>query len=126
MAHVEYFGSVKGKRPSAFKGGIDEERLNFFSSLWPREYWVGAKEWLGYVIFTFEDSKHVALDCAIRGNAIYMLDEAWNNAARLSKRDITKSPAFLRKIHHKGMWQKTVCDVLWNWHRFPVASVPSD
>jgi hypothetical protein len=99
----------------------DVSRIHGMFSLNPSTCYIGMNEFDGYIVFAFENSKKVALECPVYGNAIYVLSGEWRSLSRLSKNELlNKHPDQVERIVHVGDW----CDKLHyslfyksNWQR---------
>lgn len=92
---------------------IDVQRIADLIKLNPSRCSVGKKMWLGYILFEFERSAAVALDCPITGNAIYVLSGNWREMLGHSKQTLlTRFANNTTRIIHKGEWQKRVKQTL--------------
>jgi hypothetical protein len=71
----------------------------------PSECYVGREGWKGYVVFTFESTSRVLLECPIEGNALYVLDENWKTMLGLSKGEIRERHQGQHvRVVHRGDW----------------------
>ncbi|MCL4849795.1 MAG: hypothetical protein KJZ78_00250 [Bryobacteraceae bacterium] len=84
---------------------IDYGRLEALKKLRPVKCYIGRELWDGYVVFEFNGTRNVVLECPVEGNATYVLSGDW-------KRMVGHSKAYLRehyphsytKVVHKGDW----------------------
>ncbi|NJN90207.1 MAG: hypothetical protein HC878_07390 [Leptolyngbyaceae cyanobacterium SL_5_14] len=67
---------------------IELERLSKIKKLNPKECYVGTNLWLGYVVFTFDYTSKVVLECPIEGNATYVLLGDWQSMVKYSKQEL--------------------------------------
>lgn len=66
---------------------------------------LGSDAFEGYVAFHFADLEIAILECAIVGNAIYLLPGDWASLSRLTKNELLKDHAKdVTRIVHSGDW----------------------
>ena len=103
---IRHYRAQARSRPDLYSGRvIDYGRLEALKKLRPVKCYVGKELWDGYVVFEFNQTRHVVLECPVEGNAIYVLTGDW-------KRMVGHSKAYLRqeypdsyiKVVHKGDW----------------------
>lgn len=89
------------------------ERLIKIKTLKPQKCYIGTELWLGYVLFEFQYTDRVALECPIEGNATYVLSGNWKQMVRHSKQYIRRyySKKYT-KVVHKGDWLDRVRNAL--------------
>ncbi len=112
---VEHYRQAAKNPGSAFQGDvIDWGRLEDFRQLGPKTCYVGRGGWHGYVVFTFDKSQNVALECPIRGNATYILSGDWEGVVGYSKRDLRDNcPEFRGRVYHRGTWLRRIRWAIW-------------
>ena len=80
-------------------------RLQSIFSLSPSKCYIGMDEFVGYIVFAFEHSKKVILECPVYGNAIYVIRDNWKGLSRLSKHELlTEHSDLVYRIVHTGGW----------------------
>jgi hypothetical protein len=77
------------------------QRIDKAFALGPSRWWEGLDGFGGYVVFGYPGTDKVLLECAIYGNAIYVLGPDWQRLSRLSKQEAMKDPSS-RRIAHRG------------------------
>jgi hypothetical protein len=93
--------------------GVDFEweRLEQIEHLNPSARYVGTKSFKGYVVFEFQLSDRVILECPKSGNATYILDENWREMIAGSKRDLrSEYKHHYTRIIHCSDWIHRVKD----------------
>lgn len=103
---IAYYREAASRFPSDLAGReIEWARLERLKSLKPAKCYVGKESWLGYVVFEFQRSKRVVLECPIKGNAAYVLWGEWKKMVAHTKLFLrTQFPHNYTKIVHKGEW----------------------
>lgn len=97
---LKHYGRLQQQGPDI---RYDRERITKAFSLRPSKCYVGKDEYEGYIVFTFDHTQRVLMECPIFGNAIYILGPNWKRLSRLSKRDLLVRTDTV-KIVHKGDW----------------------
>ncbi len=68
------------------KDEFDESRLTqIIKILKPTICYIGKEKFQGYVVFGFDLSEKVVLECPKYGNAIYIIEDNWQEITKLSK-----------------------------------------
>jgi hypothetical protein len=109
---VEYY---KRHDTHQWLGGreVDLQRIINLTKLKPIRCSVGKSEWLGYILFEFQWSTSVVLECPITGNAVYILSGDWRSMVGESKgRLLTEFRQDTTKVVHKGDWLMRVRQAL--------------
>lgn len=84
---------------------LDLSRIRKLQTLKPTRCHVGAKSWLGYVLFEFANSRRVVLECPFEGNATYILSGDWHQMVFATKAELRQRFADrFTKIIHKAGW----------------------
>lgn len=84
---------------------IDNSRLEKMASLQPLRCYIGKESWSGYVVFEFQDTNRVVLECPFEGNATYVLSGDWRLMVRHTKLEMRlKFPRSYERIIHSGDW----------------------
>jgi hypothetical protein len=90
---------------SFYAHGIDKDRFRQIELLNPIKCHLGGKSWLGYVVYEFARSSRVILECAIEGNAVYILPGDWKKMIHLSKAEIRgEYEEQCIRVFHTGNW----------------------
>lgn len=106
---VRHYRQQAQSHPGLFANVIDYGRIEAMKSLRPIKCYIGQKVWNGYVVFEFEGTSRVVLDCPVEGNAIYVLSGDWKRMVRRTKKYLrTKYPNDCTRIVHKGEWLERV------------------
>ena len=86
------------------KDEFDENRLRqIIESLNPSICYVGKEKFQGYVVFGFDWTKKVVLECPKYGNAIYIIEDDWQEITKLSKWEARKLNE-VTVIRHNETW----------------------
>lgn len=85
---------------------FDETRLRKIQNhLKPSVCYVGEDEFKGYVVFCFDWTEKVVLECPFFGNAIYVINGEWQEITRLSKWEARhKYSKQVTRIVHAETW----------------------
>jgi hypothetical protein len=105
---IDYYRQQADRLPTAMcDRGVDPVRIEkIIHCLHPVKCYRGTKQWDGYHAFEFAESKRVALECPIRGNATYVLWGNWQSMAAHPKRHVWKCfPRNYARIVHMGDWR---------------------
>jgi hypothetical protein len=87
----------------------DWERLEAIEHLDPIARYVGTKVWKGYVVFEFQHSNGVILECPKTGNATYVLEGNWREMISASKRELrSEFRHHCTRIVHCSDWIRRV------------------
>jgi hypothetical protein len=78
----------KNHHHSLMGANFDWERLCYIETLNPTARHIGTKSWKGYVVFEFQNSENVILECPKTGNATYILNRDWQNMIAATKREL--------------------------------------
>lgn len=71
----------------------------------PSILYIGREQFEGYVVFCFDWTKKVVLECPIYGNAIYVINGDWQKIAKLSKWEARyKHSNQVTVINHTDTW----------------------
>jgi hypothetical protein len=98
---------------SFYAHGIDKDRFRQIELLNPIKRHLGEKAWLGYVVYEFARSSRVVLECAIEGNAVYILPGDWKKMIYLSKAEIRNEyENRCTRVFHTGNWIHRVSKAL--------------
>jgi hypothetical protein len=86
---IERYRKLTRSHPHSLMGvDFEWERLEQIEHLNPIARYVGTKSWKGYVVFEFQHSDRVILECPKSGNATYILEGNWREMISASKRDL--------------------------------------
>jgi hypothetical protein len=92
---------------------VEWERLEQIQRLQPEQLHLGKDGWYGYVVFTFEWTRRVILECPIKPNAIYVINGPWDELGRHSKRELlTRYEDYVTRVPHIGDWFGKLDDAL--------------
>lgn len=84
---------------------IDKQRIVSLVTLNPIRCSVGKSKWYGYILFEFDSSLAVVLECPITRNATYILTGNWRTMVTESKRRLlTEFAQYTTRVVHKGDW----------------------
>lgn len=99
---IEYFESLQRRKQNI---RWERERICRLLSFEPTDVILGSDAFEGYVAFHFAELEIAILECAIVGNAIYLLPGDWTSLSRLTKNELLKNPARdVTRIVHSGDW----------------------
>jgi hypothetical protein len=83
----------------------DVSRLNKIASLRPNEKYQGTDGFDGYIIFEYQQHETAVFECAVIGNAIYVLGKNWKTLSRLTKSQLRDDRRRdVDRIIHRGDW----------------------
>jgi hypothetical protein len=86
---------------------FDESRLKtIINKLKPSICFIGKEKfqgYQGYVVFGFNWTEKVVLECPKYGNAIYIINDRWKEITKLSKWEARQLPE-VTDIRHSGNW----------------------
>ncbi len=86
------------------KDEFDESRLTqIIKSLNPSICYIGKEKFQGYVVFGFDSTEKVVLECPKYGNAIYIIKGNWQEITKLSKWEARKLSQ-VTVIRHSDSW----------------------
>lgn len=84
---------------------IDYSRLEAIRTLQPTCCHVGKDSWLGYVVFEFPNLTGVALECPIKNNATYVIDNGWKSMISISKAELrSECINHYKRVIHTSLW----------------------
>lgn len=88
------------------KDKFDETRLRKIElTLKPTICYVGEAEFEGYIVFSFDWTEKVVLECPQKGNAVYIINGDWKEITKLSKLDtLSQFPKEVSRIIHNDTW----------------------
>lgn len=111
---IDYYRREAAYFPCDLAGrAIEWQRLTEIKVLRPKECYIGTDSWLGYVVFTFDYTSKVVLECPIEGNATYVLSTRWQSMVKFTKRELRENyPGQYVKVVHKGCWLGRVKNAL--------------
>jgi hypothetical protein len=99
---IRYFESIQYRKKNI---RCEPERIHRILDFAPTTVILGFDAFEGYVAFHFAELEIAILECAIVGNAIYLLRGDWASLSRLSKNELIKFHARdVRRIVHSGDW----------------------
>ncbi|MBA3600516.1 MAG: hypothetical protein H0W45_04640 [Acidobacteria bacterium] len=86
------------------KDEFDESRLTqIIKILNPTICYIGKEKFQGYVVFGFDLSEKVVLECPKYGNAIYIIEDNWQEITKLSKWE-ARQLSQVTVIRHSDTW----------------------
>ena len=86
------------------KDEFDESRLTqIIKTLKPTICYIGKEKFQGYVVFGFDLSEKVVLECPKYGNAIYIIEDNWQEITKLSKWE-ARQLSQVTVIRHSDTW----------------------
>jgi hypothetical protein len=102
---INHFNKLKSTGNWTNKS-FDQSRLEIIERfLKPIKCYIGFDGFEGYVIYLFNYTNKVVLECPIYANAIYVLNEGWQEIAKLSKWEIRHNYASqVTTINHSDTW----------------------
>jgi hypothetical protein len=114
LAHVaDYYTRMERKHGREWaEARIDKSRFEFLESLLPRDRHVGKLGWDGYVVYEFAWSEKVILECAIVGNAAYVLWGDWLRKVQSTKAQLIEESATCQRVVHSGLWEQEIKNIL--------------
>lgn len=85
---------------------FDESRLRkIINVLKPNVCYIGEDEFEGYVVFCFNQTEKVVMECPIIGNAVYVINGNWQEITKLSKREAKhRYTNCIKTINHNETW----------------------
>lgn len=90
---------------------IDWERIEKIKTLAPVKCYVGTHGWKGYIVFEFDYTKKVILECPVFGNATYILSGDWQKMIGHSRKYLrSRFQDQYKKIVHKRDWLERIKD----------------
>jgi len=103
--HFRHLNSTKKWKNNFF----DETRLQKIEkNLYPNKCFIGKDEFEGYVVYCFDWTGNVVLECPIYGNAIYIIKQgnsSWQEIAKATKWEArTKYSHQVKIINHSKTW----------------------
>lgn len=104
-----YYDQIKEKMSSYNREEIKsvKERYEFLKSLKPNNIICGNDGFSGYFIAEFNNNQYVC-DSIFIGNALYILDDDWEQVSKLTKKEIINNSLAKERIIHTGDWKKRV------------------
>ncbi len=86
------------------KDEFDESRLTqIIKLLKPTICFIGKEKFQGYVVFGFDSTEKVVMECPKYGNAIYIIKGDWQEITKLSKWEARQLPQ-VKVIRHSDSW----------------------
>ena len=93
--------------------GYDWGRLKRIEAMNPVARYVGSRSWNGYVVFEFQNSDKVVLECPRTGNATYVLKGNWREMISETKAELrTEYQHLTTRIIHSDEWGARVRSVI--------------
>lgn len=121
-ATIEQYRAFSRTGPLSLTGAVfDWERLDRIEGMTPTARYVGVKSWKGYVVFEFQRSSGVILECPRTGNATYVLYGKWREMICATKAELRSEFRHLcTRIIHTAEWEKRVRRALFGSERAAV------
>jgi hypothetical protein len=102
---MDHYKRVASNQSWLGAGKIDLSRLRSIETLKPAKCYVGKESWRGYVVFEFTHSSRAVLECAMEGNATYVLSGDWRAMVGHTKSELRQEFAHrCIRIVHKNDW----------------------
>lgn len=99
----------RAQTQNLFDADFDWERLETIERFNPIARYVGARLWKGYVVFEFQQSDRVILECPKTGNATYILKGEWRKMVSATKAELrSEYRLFTTRITHTSGWETHV------------------
>lgn len=104
---IQYYQRLARVHPTKYRERkIQKDRIREIWKLKPQTAYRGKLKWLGYVVYDFSYTDNVVLECALEGNAVYILQGSrWKSLIKFSKGEI--------RDNHKGLYKKVVHKQVW-------------
>lgn len=103
----------EGLRRRGGLAGFDPERLDNALSLPFKKGYTGKSGFDGYVVFTYEHTHKVLLECPRVGNAAYVIGLPTERWSRMNKQELRADRSGeVCKIDHRGGWERKVREAL--------------
>ncbi|MDP9474311.1 MAG: hypothetical protein M3R38_01180 [Actinomycetota bacterium] len=103
----------EGLRRRGGLSGFDPERLDNALSLPFKRGYTGKSGFDGYVVFTYEHTHKVLLECPRVGNAAYVIGLPTERWSRMNKQELRADRSGeVCKINHRGDWERKVREAL--------------
>lgn len=85
---------------------FDEGRLRkIINVLKPNFCYIGEDEFEGYVVFCFDRTEKVVMECPVVGNAVYVISGNWQEITKLGKREAkNRHTNCIKTINHNETW----------------------
>jgi hypothetical protein len=83
-------------------GKFDLNRLEILEQLKPVKIWKGKGNYKYYLVYEFNGTQSVVLECPIVGNALYILKENWIQLSKKTKQELRTRHrhSVIRMVHH--------------------------
>ncbi len=103
---VREIKKYSSKQSNLRDSDIDETRLRKIrNNLKPNACYIGEEEFQGYVVFCFNWTKKIVLECPKFGNAIYIIKDNWQEITKLSKWEARHQHSDqVTRIIHNDTW----------------------
>ena len=82
-----------------------KERFDFIESFKPDSIRKGIGGYTGYLVFEFQDKNLYIFDSILYGEATYIFEDEWENASKLTKKEIINNNLSKDRIIHNKQWQ---------------------
>jgi hypothetical protein len=103
---VQHFRARAQSNAKAYQNRkMDYKRLERIELLNPAKCYTGVERRDGYVVFEFDETRSVVLECAFAGNATYVLSDRWKQIVVHSKSYIRLNyPGQFVRVFHTENW----------------------
>lgn len=120
----QYRRTSKAAHHSLFDAQFNWERLEQIDTFHPIAHYVGTKSWKGYVVFEFQHSDKVVLECPRTGNATYILKGNWRTMIAATKWELrTEFRHLVTRVVHISDWAYRVRHAVFGTGYVPVVAV---
>lgn len=107
---IEHFRGLSRTHANSLTGASFEwSRLQRIQAMGPTNRYIGLKLWKGYVVFEFEQTDLVILECPATGNATYVIRGEWRHLVMETKVNLrSKYSRVATRIIHTNSWEDRV------------------
>ena len=112
---IAHFKGLTSKNNWRNEKPFQERLQKIFGFLQPSHCYIGEKQFEGYVIFCFDYTEKVVLECPFYGNAIYIIKGDWQKIAKMSKWEARyEHSSQVTVINHTETWLERLTSNLKN------------
>lgn len=113
MPWEKYYNSVQEKVKSYDENEIIsiKDRYEFLQSLNPKSIICGDGGFAGYFIAELDCNLYIC-DSIFLGNALYILNDNWQDISKLTKKEIINNNFAKKRIVHNGEWKTKVLKLI--------------
>ena len=94
------------------KRGVYLERLRFIHSLNPDFKAIGHGGFNDYIVLGFDEPGIYIFECVKYGNAMYIIQDEWQNLSQKSKAELVNSSKLIDRVVHKKDWADRLDKIL--------------